>query len=86
MKLEEQCPFEHELLSRYVSCNCDNEERMRVERHVRTCRQCRRELYELESVWSALEEWQIDETEAPFQPEVLRAGLQARFGNPRGWA
>lgn len=80
------CQFDQQLLSRYVSCDCDNEERMRVERHVRTCRRCRHELYELEAVWSMLEEWQVDEAEAPFQPEVLRARLQTRFGKPRRFA
>ncbi len=79
---KEPCPFDNELLSRYVCCECDSEERMRVERHVRTCRECRRELYELESVWSVLEEWDVEQTPAPFQPERLRAGLEERFGEP----
>lgn len=81
--VSEPCQFDQQLLSRYVSCDCDSEERMRVERHVRTCRRCRRELYELEAVWSVLEEWQVDEAEAPFRPEALRAGLERRFGEPR---
>jgi hypothetical protein len=56
---------------------------MRIERHIRTCRWCRRELYELEATWSMLEEWQVDRAEAPFRPDVLRAGLESRFGKPR---
>ena len=80
------CPFDHELLSRYVSCDCETEERMRVERHVRVCRPCRHELYELERVWSMLEEWQVDEAEAPFRPEVLRTRLKTEFGKPQRFA
>ena len=79
----ESCPFDQEVLSRYVCCECDSEERMRVERHVRTCRECRRELYELEAVWSVLEEWDVDEVEAPFEPEKLRSNLTERFGEPK---
>lgn len=56
---------------------------MRVERHVRICRDCRRNLYEFEQAWSLLEEWEVDEAEIPYQPEVLRAGLEERFGTAR---
>ncbi|HPA47024.1 MAG TPA: zf-HC2 domain-containing protein [bacterium] len=80
---EHPCRFDQDLLSRYVSCDCDAEERMRVERHVRICRDCRRDLYELEQTWSLLEEWEIDEAEIPYQPETLRVGLEERFGTTR---
>ncbi len=52
--------FNHELLVSYASGSANPDERLTAERHLAGCAECRREVVELESVWWALDTWQME--------------------------
>ena len=81
--MNRNCMFNHELLVSYASGSATPDERSTVERHLAGCAECRREIVELESVWWALDTWQMENvTTKPRLADLRRRLVETKQVQP----